>query len=545
MFLHRLKVRTKLALLLALSTAALVVLALVGTVTLHQRMLSERVGKLQAIVGSTMTIARGLQFEVFARTVTHEQAVEQFKQIVHSLRFDQGTGYVFVTDANDDVMLIHGVSPVLEGKPSPIDAASGKSVVTLVKQVLGSKNDAVVSYMFPKPGQQEPLRKFVAVERFPAWDMLICAGAYTDDLEAAFDSELERMGLAGGLVLLIAGLASWLVQRDITRPLTGVRKAMERLAEGDLEVAVAGTGRKDEIGVLARALQVLKNNANEMHNQRQQLADEFQSGIADVVEAVAAAAGKMQDTAASMSSAAEHTAEQATSVAAASGQASGNVQTVASAAEELSASVAEIARRVAESSQIAHGAVEEAGRTNTIVGGLAEAGNSIGEVVGLIQSIAAQTNLLALNATIEAARAGEAGRGFAVVASEVKNLAAQTTQATQEIRGQIEAVQKATGQAVEAIGGIGRTIDRISEIAASIAVSVDEQGASTREIADNVLRAAEGTNAVSRTIVGVTEASRDVDVAAGQVLESANDLSRQAETLRSEVGKFLAGVRAA
>jgi methyl-accepting chemotaxis protein len=395
--------------------------------------------------------------------------------------------------------------------------------------------------------------------------------AVTQEMEAA-ERAAQAMGHSTvvdlnltalvGIVIAVTALL-FVVVSFVSRPLNAVAGALQRVAAGELDVAVTGTDRKDEIGVLARALQAFKDATVRMQRlqqetadiraaaerdqkaTRERLAETFQSQVGGIVEQVATTARGMRAAAQAMTDTAERTRGQASAMAAASTQASSNVQTVASAAEELSASVSEIARRVHESSSSARNAVAEATRTNTIVHGLADAAQSIGEVVGLIQNIAGQTNLLALNATIEAARAGDAGRGFAVVASEVKSLAAQTTRATEEIRGQIEGVQKATGEAVQAIAGIGTTINRISEIAAGIAAAVEEQGAATQEIAGNVLQAAQGTSDVSRRIEAVTEASGEVGTAAGQVLASAEDMSHQADTLRQEVGNFVASVRRA
>jgi methyl-accepting chemotaxis protein len=274
------------------------------------------------------------------------------------------------------------------------------------------------------------------------------------------------------------------------------------------------------------------------------LADDFESNVGKIVEAVSAASTEMQSTAQSMSATAEETNRQAASVAAASEEASTNVQTVASAAEELSASISEIGRQVSESSRSTTQAAEQARRTNDQVGRLAEAAQKIGEVVSLISDIAEQTNLLALNATIEAARAGEAGKGFAVVASEVKSLANQTAKATEDISSQIASIQGATSDAVTAIQEISKTIESINEIAAAVASAVEEQGAATQEIATNVQQAAAGTNEVSSNISGVTQAAGETGNAAQGVLSAATELSKQSEHMRTQVDNFLAQVRA-
>jgi methyl-accepting chemotaxis protein len=274
------------------------------------------------------------------------------------------------------------------------------------------------------------------------------------------------------------------------------------------------------------------------------MADDFETNVKGVVEIVSSSATEMQATAQSMAATAEETNRQATSVAAAAEEASTNVQTVASAAEELASSISEIGRQVAESSRIASQASTQASKTNAQVESLASAAQKIGEVVELISDIASQTNLLALNATIEAARAGEAGKGFAVVASEVKSLATQTAKATEEIAGQISAIQAATTDAVTAIKEISTTIEQINDISGSVASAVEEQGAATKEIAHSVQQASAGTTEVSSNISGVTAAASESGTSATQVLEAAGELAKQSEKLRGEVDKFLVQVRA-
>ncbi|HTW72394.1 MAG TPA: globin-coupled sensor protein [Acetobacteraceae bacterium] len=275
------------------------------------------------------------------------------------------------------------------------------------------------------------------------------------------------------------------------------------------------------------------------------LLHEFETTTGALVGTVASAATQLRATAQAMSSTTEQTTGQAASVAAAVEEASVNMQTVASAAEELASSISEISRQVAESSATASRAVEDARRTDAIVKTLAGGAQKIGDVVGLISNIAGQTNLLALNATIEAARAGDAGKGFAVVASEVKSLANQTAKATGDISAQIAEIQGATGEAVHAIETIVETINELSRIAASIAAAVEEQGAATQEISRNVHEAASGTQEVSQNIVGVSRGAQDTGAAAVQVLDAAGELSKQAEQMRADVGRFIGAVKAA
>ncbi len=350
--------------------------------------------------------------------------------------------------------------------------------------------------------------------------------------------------------------------RRVVLPLTQMSAIVSRLAQQDYSTEVPGTDRQDEIGEMAKAVQIFKEGAIERERLAtaqaeeqvakerraklmEQLTQRFEAKVGNLVQVLSAASTEMQATAQSMSATAEQTNRQSLAVTSAAEEASQNVQTVAVAAEELSSSIAEIGRQVSQSAKIAGNAVDDARRTDGIVQTLADGAQKIGDVVTLIQDIASQTNLLALNATIEAARAGEAGKGFAVVASEVKSLANQTAKATEEIAGQVGQIQTATKEAVSAIQKIGATIGEISEIAASIASAVEEQAAATQEIARNVQQASKGTNEVSRSIAGVKTAATDTGTAANQVLGAAGQLSRQAEELTGEVNRFLANVKAA
>jgi methyl-accepting chemotaxis protein len=337
---------------------------------------------------------------------------------------------------------------------------------------------------------------------------------------------------------------------------------MQALGHGELSVEVLHRGENTEIGVMADALQVFKDalmakraadeaaaRDAEAKIERGRRVDSitraFEAMIGEVVETVSSAATELEASANSLTTIAERSQLLATTVAAASEEASTNVQSVASASEELSSSVNEISRQVQDSSRVANEAVDQAQKTNDRVGELSKAAARIGDVVELINTIAGQTNLLALNATIEAARAGEAGRGFAVVASEVKALAEQTAKATGEISQQISGIQAATEDSVGAIKEIGDTIGRMSEISATIAAAVEEQGAATQEISRNIQHAALGTSEVSSNIVNVQQGASETGSASSQVLSAAQSLSVESNRLKVEVSKFLSSVRAA
>ena len=373
---------------------------------------------------------------------------------------------------------------------------------------------------------------------------------------------LSVFGTGAGVTiacLLAFGCVTLLIVKPIRR-LTGT---MQKVADGDIAVAVDYVAQKDEIGDMARTVEVFKANAqakllteaqaraNEEQAKQErkamlnEMASRFQTDVSQIVQEVAEASHAMEHSSESLTIIARQVSTQAISVSGASQQAATNVQSVAAATEELSSSVTEISRQVSQSADITKAAVQEADRTNVIVGNLAEAANRIGEIVSLINDIASQTNLLALNATIEAARAGEAGKGFAVVANEVKNLASQTARATEEITGQIDAVQQETHRATEAIHHVGQTILKIDQISSAIALSVEQQRYATSEIANNIDQASRGTQEVSENIHDVLRAADESGTSSKEVLESARVLNSDAARLSNAVEDFLRHVQAA
>ena len=391
----------------------------------------------------------------------------------------------------------------------------------------------------------------------------------TDAGEAAADKgratyETARTFILIGIVIaLLAAIgATVMTVRNVSRPILAMTGAMQALSAGDKSVVIPGADRADEIGTMAAAVTVFRDNMIEADRMAEaeraeraskearvatldQLTRTFETRVGALTTSLSEAAAGLQETARAMNGTAEETSRQSTAAASAAEQTSANVQTVAAAAEELASSITEIGRQVAQSTAVATKAIDDARRTDQVVQSLVTGAQKVGDVVQLITDIASQTNLLALNATIEAARAGDAGKGFAVVASEVQSLANQTAKATEEISGQINQIQHATQQAVGAIRDIGATIGEIAQIATAIAAAVEEQQSATQEIARTVQEAASGTQMVTESVGHFSQVARDTGRSAGDVLTSATDLGKQSEDLTGEVRRFLSGVAAA
>jgi methyl-accepting chemotaxis protein len=423
--------------------------------------------------------------------------------------------------------------------------------------------DAGSALMFIKGAE----RNFSDIEKLT--DDLIMRSSESKDREIArAGMKLDQQQLTLTAILLVVAFAgivvSFLIGRNISRPVVAMSKAMRELAVGNFEVQLPGLDRRDEVGQMACAVEEFKVQAlakaeretsereeknRELATQRRielhSLAESFETAVGNIIENVGSASSELEHSAVILTKSSAATQQLSTVVATASEETSTNVQSVASATEEMASSINEIGRQVADSNRIANEAVDQAEKTDARIAELSLAANRIGDVTKLITTIAEQTNLLALNATIEAARAGDAGRGFAVVAQEVKTLAAQTAKATSEISAQISGIQTATHDSVLAIKEISGTIGRLSEIAAVIAAAIEEQGAATQEITRNVQQAAIGSTQVATSIADVNRGAGDTGSASSQVLASAQMLSNENKRLKAEVVKFLATVRAA
>ncbi|MGJ4948392.1 methyl-accepting chemotaxis protein [Bradyrhizobium sp. HKCCYLS20291] len=564
---RHLTVYQRLAAIIAVMSIALFAVSAMQILMLRGTVIEERQTMVRNLVESAVKVMSYYDAAATAGKMAPEQARQQAFAAIGAMRWGQYSDYLGVYGtgpADAGVTYVHANPKYINVNRWDFKDSTGKLLIQDIVR-MARAGGGFVEYQVPRAGGTTELRKLSYVGAYGSGDKMLAiqAGVYVDDIDAVVYQRTLWAAIGGLAGLIVAALVAFWLGRGIVVPLDRTCAVMDELTKGNFGVEVPYTSRRNEIGRMARSLQIFKDHlaeseriraeqeqskqqaADERRTVLARIADEFERSIGGVIQTTASAAGELQASAQSMSTIVAGTSDQSAKVAGAAEQTARNVQTVSSAAEQLSSSIQEIAKQVTQSSSIAQNAVEQATRTGSMVERLVHASQKIGEVISLIQTIAGQTNLLALNATIESARAGEAGKGFAVVANEVKALSAQTAKATEEITSQIESIREATTSTVTAIRDIGTTIGQMNEITETIAAAVEEQGVATKEIARSVQQAAQGTQGVMQHIVGVREASGQVGAAAAQVLSAAAQLGSQSDQLKSETGRFLGNVRAA
>lgn len=537
----RINLPRKLYALVALAGLSLIILG--GTALYYQfgTMFQQRVNRIELMTEAAVNLID--RYHALAEKGEMSAAAAQSEALknVVAMRFDHD-GYFFVMDEKGRIRM--HIKPEMIGTDLSDQAdANGFRFVADVLPRARQEGHAQVSYAWVRPGENEPTTKIAVFRYHKPWGLYVATGVHIGDLNTAIWEQIKRLSLIGVGIMIALAAVSGLIIRSIIRPNNRLLDAMGVLATGETGVALEEAKRSDEIGAMARAVLVFRDNAIERQRlEREQAAEQerrnrrailldsliggFESTVGGSLATINDAASNLQLTAQAMTASATQTASQSNSVAAAAQQASGNVQTVAAAAEELGTSVEEIGRQVAGSARLAQTAVGEADSTAHLVQLLSQTSTKIGDMVGLISTIASQTNLLALNATIEAARAGEAGRGFAVVAAEVKNLANQAAKATEQIGAEINGVQAISTEVVSALESIRGSVEIMRNNVIATAASVEEQSAVTRDMSANMQSAARSVTEIASNMTGISAAVTQVSQAVATTREAARVLAR-------------------
>jgi methyl-accepting chemotaxis protein len=554
-----LTIAQKMVLLVGLMTIATASTGVYMLEQVHDEMIAGEIKSQRTVVEAARSTAQALLHQVEAQTITREQAISRLKDAVATMRHGDNN-YIALYDFNG--IAVYHPEPTIMGT-SRLDAlVNGIAVVRLQRDDIRDHGTSVQRYFFKAPGADAPLLPKIAFAMDAgAFGLFISTSNQINAIEAAFRPRAIRVAAIIAAVVLASAVVAWMIARSITRPLSQLCRAMDQIASGDFTHPIEAAGRADEIGKMGAAVQVFRDNGLENERLRtaqaalaeaaeqakaehtNNVAKELDMQVGQVAASVADGARAASEAAHAVDTAFTQVEREVITVTGAATQATQNVQTVAAAAEQLVASIAEVNAQVFRSSTLARDASTKTTHTDENMQRLAQTAAKIGEIVGLIDSIASQTNLLALNATIEAARAGETGKGFAVVASEVKQLATQTANATEGIRSQIHGMQQITGTTVTAMTETLQAIREIDNTATAIAAAVEQQHAATQEIVRSMQQAAAGTSAVADGIARIGAASSGTTTARSRTIKAAESLFEQSSRLRQSVNTFLSSLQ--
>lgn len=561
--LSNIRISRKFLIIVAVLTVGIFLMSFLNARAQYDTLLKEKMLKTRHLT-EVVNTAIGQTYELYTKgEITEDEAKADAMKIVSALRYE-GKEYFWISNTQGQAVM-HPILPDLVGKdlattnPKVYELFSG-----MARRLETEGGKSSYNYMWPKPGQDKTVlyEKTSYIILFKPWGWVIGTGIYIDDLKAQYTDTLYKNVAFSVGILVVMFLLGYIVLRNFTVPLAEITNGMQKLSTGDLKIEVRHTKRRDEIGQIARAFDIFKQNAidkialeeeqqaaklraeEEKKRAMQFLSQEFEESVGKMISGILSAFGNLQASAAKMQESALLSMQKSNEAASFSGIASSNVHAVAAAAEEMNVSNREISLQTQKSNTTSNEAMMEARNSTTIIQDLSKGTQQVGEILVLIQNIAEQTNLLALNATIEAARAGEAGKGFAVVASEVKSLALETSNATEGISGQIESMRSLMSKAVAAIENISHVIAQINEGTVIVSTAMEEQSAASNEIARGAQEAASGTSAVSENLASLKSISEETGEAIDRFVAELTDVSHQTGLLRRSVEGFVARINA-